>query len=141
LALAKSAESATDKMISLRGYLGWAANPDLPVERRLAMCQQASDLVREADEKKLLLSTLGGIPTAESLARVVPYLDDSATKEEAGAATVAIAEALLKGNQAAQIAPRLIEPLQKAVQASANADLVRRAKVQLEQARSKATGK
>jgi len=141
LALAKSAATATDKMICLRGYLGWAANPDLPADQRLSMCQQVAGLIQEADEKKLLLGALGSLHTPEALGMAAGYLDDASTKEEATAATVAIAEELLKGKQAAQLASKLIEPLQKAAQATANADLARRAKAQLQQAQDKAGGK
>jgi HEAT repeat protein len=141
LALARAAGNATDKMICLRGFLGWAANPELPVDVRLSMCEQAVDLIQQADEKKLLLGTLGTIHVPGSLVLVTVYLDDPATQEEAGAATVAIAEELLKGSQSAQVAPKLIEPLQKVAQATTNADLAQRAKAQLEQARAKAAGK
>jgi HEAT repeat protein len=141
LALARSAGSATDKMICLRGYLGWAANPELPPDQRLAMCREAADLIQQPDEKKLLLGTLGGIQTPESMALVVVYLEDAAAREEASAATVAIAEALLKGKEADQVAPKLVEPLQKAAKATTNEDLARRAQAQLKLAEAKVGAK
>lgn len=141
LALAQAASSPTEKMLCLRSYLGWAANPDLPADKRLAMCQQAAGLIQTTDEKKLLLGALGSIKTVESLAVVGPYLSDGATKQEAGAAVVAIAEDLLKGGSAAQVASKLIEPLQKAAEAGGSAELTRKAKSLAEQAQKKAAGK
>jgi HEAT repeat protein len=141
LALARAASDATDKMLCLRSFLGWAAQSDLPPARRLAMCQQAASLVQRDDEKKLLLSALGSIMTLDSLAQIVPYLEQAATKEEASAAVVGIAEKLLQGRNAPKLAPKLIEPLKKVGQTTANADLARRAKALLEQAQTKASGK
>ena len=100
LALAKSAANPTDKMLCLRGYLGLAAHPDLGAEQRLALCQNAIPLIEQPDEKKLLLGALGGINSTEALALILPYLDDNATKEEAAAASVGIAENLMNGREA-----------------------------------------
>jgi HEAT repeat protein len=138
LSLAKAAPDATDRLVALRGYFGWAGNSDLPADQRLGMCQHGADVVRSADEKKLLLGALGSIKTVEAAAMVQPYLDDAATREEAGAAVLAISEELLKGDAAAAAAPKLIEPLQKVAQAAGNSDLAKRAKAQLDQAQAKA---
>jgi adenosylmethionine-8-amino-7-oxononanoate aminotransferase len=102
------------------------------------MCRQAASLTQQSEEKKLLLAALGSIPLPDSLGLVTPHLDDATIKDEACAATVAIAEQLLKGQNAAQVAAKLIEPLQKAAAATANADLAGRAKGLLQQAQSKA---
>jgi HEAT repeat protein len=134
LELAKSADDPTEKLLCLRSYLGWAANADLPANQRFEMCQKAATLIQKTDEKRLYLGALSDIPTAESLALIAPYLDDSATKEEASAATVAVAEKLLKGSNPGRIAARVTDPLQKAAQATGNADLAKRAKALLEQA-------
>lgn len=138
LRLAEKADNPNDKTLCLRGYLGFAGRPDLPADQRLSMCQQAAGLVERDDEKKLLLGALGSIESPEALALVVQHLDEPGTQEEAAIAVVAIAEKLLKGRRAATHASRLIEPLEKVVQVTTNADLARRAKVLLRQARSKA---
>jgi HEAT repeat protein len=138
LVLAKTATSPTDKMLCLRSYLDWASQTDLPADRRLSMCQQAGSLIQQPEEKKLLLRALGTIKTTDSLALVAPYLDDAATREEASAATVATSEAILKGADAAQLAPKLIDPLKKAAEVTSDANLAKRAKALLEQAQSKA---
>ena len=52
-----------------------------------------------------------------------------------------ISEKLLKEKDSAKVAPRLIEPLDKVAQATASADLAKRAKDLRDQAKSKAGAK
>ncbi|MBI2927508.1 MAG: hypothetical protein HYY24_17570 [Verrucomicrobia bacterium] len=141
LDLARSSPEVADKALCLRGVLRLAADADAPADQRLSLCRQAAALAQQTDEKKLLLGALGGLKNTESLALIVPYLDDAGAKAEASAATVAVAEELLKAGNAAAVAPKLIEPLQKAVQAAASENLVRRAKAQLQKAQDKAGGR
>jgi HEAT repeat protein len=141
LELAGSAATPTDKLLCLRGYLGFAGHSDVPGPERLAMCRKAAGLVQSNDEKKLLLAALGSIQSAESLALIQPYLDDAGVRDEAGNATVGIAAGILQGGQAAKLAGKLIEPLEKVAQVTTNAQLAGRAKTVLEQARAKAAGK
>ena len=138
LALARSTADATDKMLCLRSCLGLARNTDFPADQRLSICKQAAELTQKPEEKRLLLAALGGIPAAEAMVLITPHLEDPAIKEEAVAAAVGVAEKLLKGKDAAQVAGRLIEPLQKAAQATANPDLAKRAQDALKLAQSKA---
>jgi len=138
LALAKSSTNPTERLLALRGYFSWAANPELPADRRLAMCRQAAGVVEQPEEKKLLLGALGTIKTADAFLAAAPYLDDAAVKAEAGAAVIVIGEELLKGRDAAQVASKLAAPLQKAAQATANAELARKANALAEQAQKKA---
>ena len=141
LDLAKASSNPNDRGQCVRSALRLAADSDAPAAQRLSICQQAAGLIQQDDEKKQLLGALGSIKTTESLALVVPFLEQAATKEEASAATVAIAEALLKGGSAAEAAPKLIEPLQKVAQATSNADLTRRARTALRQAQNRASGR
>ncbi len=137
LALAKTASNRNDKTLCLRGYLSLAARPDLPVNQRLSMCRQVVGLIQRNAEKKLLLGALGSINSPDAFALIMPYLDDPATREEAGMASVAIAERLLKGRNAPKLAPKPIEALEKVVQVTANADLARRAKTLLRRAQGR----
>jgi hypothetical protein len=141
LELAKTAATPTDKMICLRGYLRLAGQAELPVDKRLAMCRQAAALAQKDEEKKLLLAALGGIASVEALALITPYLEEAGTKEEAATATVDLADKLLKDKDAAKLAPRLTEPLEKVAQVTANADLAKRAKELGKQAKSKSSEK
>ncbi len=141
LELAKSAASPTDKMICLRGYLRLAGLADLPVDKRLSMCRQAAPLAQKDDEKKLLLAALGSIASVDALELITPYLSEAGTKEEASTAAVDVSEKVLKGDGSAKAAPKLLEPLDKVAQATANADLAKRAKDLRDQAKAKAGGK
>jgi HEAT repeat protein len=141
LALARTAATPTDKLLCLRGYLGFARHSDVPAPERLAMCRQAAGLVQSSDEKKLLLAALGSIQSPESLALIEPYLDDAGVREEAGNATVGIAAGALQGGQAAKLAAKLVEPLEKVTRVTTNTQLAGRARTLLEQARAKAEGK
>ena len=138
LALARTAGNPNDKTLCLRGYLGLASRTDIPGGERLSMCREAAGLVQRDAEKKLLLGALGGINSPASLALIMPYLDEPATRTEAGTAIVAIAEKLLKGRDAPKVAAKLIEPLEKAAQVTTNAALAQRAKGLLRQAQNKA---
>jgi HEAT repeat protein len=138
LELARSAGTPTDKLLCLRGYLGFARHSDVPAPERLAMCRQAAGLVQNDDEKKLLLAALGSIESADALAVIGPYLDDAGVREEAGNAAVNIADKLLQGGEAAKLAPKLVEPLEKVARVTTNTELAGRAKTLLDQARAKA---
>jgi HEAT repeat protein len=141
LELAKSAGNPTDKMICLRGYLRLAGQTELPVDKRLAMCRQAADLAQKDDEKKLLLAALGGITSAEALKLITPYLEEAGTREEAATAVVDISDKLLQRRNADNLAPQLIQPLDKVAQVTSSADLAKRAKELRDQAKHKADAK
>jgi HEAT repeat protein len=141
LDLAKDAVNPTDKMICLRGYLRLAGQSEVPLDKRLAMCRQAVPLAQQDEEKKLLLAALGSIVAVEALDLITPYLDNGGTKEEAATGIVNISDQLLKGNESAKMAPKLVEPLDKVAQVTANADLAKRAKELRDKAKSKAGAK
>jgi HEAT repeat protein len=142
LALAKEAQDSSEKTLLLRNYLGFAGRGNLPVEQRLDMCRQAAGMVQRDEEKKLLLGTLSHIEAPETLALVVPYLNEPGVQQEAAMAVVALAETMLRGRGAARnaLAPKLIEPLEKVVQATRDESLARRANTLLERARNRAGG-
>ncbi len=56
-------------------------------------------LAKRPDEKKLVLGSLGGVPTPGALKLIVPCLDDPALVEEAGAAAVRIAPKVAETNK------------------------------------------
>jgi hypothetical protein len=79
-------------------------------------------LAERDEEKKLVLGALGGVPMAEALALVVPFLDNPATKDEASAAALAIGEKLA-GSHPAEVA----QAVKKVLKATKNQDLLKRA--------------
>jgi HEAT repeat protein len=108
--------------------------------------RQLAGLLPEAGnaQKASLLRVLGGVgamASTEALPLIEPHLQDAAVRDEAVAAVVSIAEKLLAGNDAAQVAAKLIAPLRKAAESGASAPLVARAKAALAQAQAKADGK
>lgn len=138
LDLATKAGNETDRLLALGGYLALAGNTDLPTDQRLDMCRQAAPLVQRPEDKNRLLAALSQIPLPQTLDLVAPHLDDPATRNEAGAAAVAVAEKLMNGQLAAPTARRLAEMLDRAAGAVTNAELARRARHLAEQARNKA---
>lgn len=138
LELATKAGSETDRRLALGGYLALAGNTDLPAGQRLEMCRNASSLIQRTEDKNLLLGALGQIPSPEALTMAAPYLDDTSTRTEAGAAVVAIADRLVRGEISASAAKALIEPLGKVAATVPNAELARRARNIADQARKKA---
>ncbi|MBN1818754.1 MAG: HEAT repeat domain-containing protein [Sedimentisphaerales bacterium] len=137
LNLAKSRSEATERLAALRGYIRLIRDKGLSSRDKLAMCRQASGLVERDDEKRLLLGALGTINSPAAVAMIAPYLDSQATRQEAAAACLAVSEELLKGQNAASVASRLVEPLEKTVGAT-EGDIANRAKALLEDAKKKA---
>jgi HEAT repeat protein len=127
LQLAKTSAAPNDRLLCLRSYLRLAGNKDVPADQRLTICREAAALVQREEEKKLLLGMLGGLETPAAFPLVTPFLDDAATKDEAAAAILSLAEKLAPGPGAAQA----LEPLQKAAHSTANPDLAKRAEALL----------
>jgi len=139
LEMARTCAEPAEKTLALRSYLALAHQNEIPAENRLAICREAATLVQQEDEKKSLLGALGGIPSIDSVNLLEAYFGDAGTKGEAAAACVEIADKLLKSKEANTTAARLVEPLQKAVEAGASDELSRRAQALLDEARKKAS--
>ena len=137
IALLRRGASPSDAMLLLRGYLRFAAQPDLSAEKRLAMCREASGLVQRDEERRLLLGALGGIASPEALVLIAPYLDDTSIKQEAVTASLNVAEKLLQGSDAGKVAPKVVEQLEKIPPSGINEELAKRVQALLEQARAK----
>lgn len=137
LALTRNPSSATARVLTLRGYLRLATEADLPVARRLAMCREVEELLQHDDDKRLWLGTLGAVTSLDTVRMIAPHLDNAATQNEAGAALLAVADRILKGNQTGPDLAVLLEPLRK-VAAGPNDNLAGRAKTLLTQAEQKA---
>jgi HEAT repeat protein len=127
LALAQASGDPAGKRLALRGYLAWAGRAGVPADQRLEICREAAKIVQSPEEKRLLLAALGNVASADSVSLIVPFLDDEATREEAGTAVVSVAERLLKGKNAGRVAPKLIEPLEKVAKTASGEELKQRA--------------
>lgn len=96
LAMAKMPPTPVMKVLALRGYLRLIPQNNVAPDQKLASVKEALALVERPEEKRLALTALGGIPTADSLALVLQDLANPALKGEAGLAAVAIGEQLMK---------------------------------------------
>ncbi|MFO1501344.1 MAG: HEAT repeat domain-containing protein [Verrucomicrobiota bacterium] len=138
LGLAKDAANPVDQTVARRGYLGLAANPDIPPAKRLELCRAAAAVVRNEEDKRLLLSALGAMDSSDAAGLITPYLRDPATEAEASAALLAVAERLLKGAPTAPAVSGLLEPLRHMVNSKDEA-VATRAKAALEQVQKMAS--
>lgn len=136
LVIARDPANQTGKVVALRGYLRLAAQAEMPVANRLAMCRDAAELIQRDEEKRLFLGALGAVASSEVVGMISPYLDDQTVSGEAAAALLRLAEELLKRDNA-PAARALIEPLEK-IAAADDANLAKRANDLLKQARDKA---
>lgn len=135
LRLAQTAANPKDKTLCLRAYLGMASHPDISLNDRLSMCRKGGELVQQDEEKRLLLAALGSIESVDALDMIVPYLNESAVRDVAGAACVSVGEKIIqqKPNEVAQAMDKVIE-------AADNGDIKSRAKEILANA-NKAAGR
>ena len=128
--LAKNTTDAKCKILALRGQLRLIPQQKVSDAQKLAALKDAMAMIERNEEKRLALAALGEIPTAESLALVVPYLTTPGLKEEANVAAVAIAEKIVDKN------PAEVAAAMKQVQTN-NKKLAQRAKQLQGQAKKK----
>lgn len=138
LELATRAGTDTDRRLALGGYLALARNTDLPAGQRLEMCRNAAPLVQRTEDQKQVLGALGLIPSPDAFRMAASHLDDPATRTEAAAALVAIADPLIRGQVTPELAKSVAETLGRLAATVPNADLARKARNLAEQATKKA---
>lgn len=92
------ARTTTDKkwkILALRAQLRLIPLQEATTAEKLAALKEAMALIERTEEKRLALAALAEIPSAGSLALVVPFLGAGGLKEEAGIAAVAISEKIV----------------------------------------------
>jgi HEAT repeat protein len=140
LKLAQTAQTPSEKMLCLRGYMDMARRGELSQEQRLAMCRQAQAFVEKPEEKRLLLAVMGDINSVDSVKLIVPYLEEESVREEAGNAIVGIADKQIKNrNTPAPAVAALVEPLDKVSRVATTPALTEKAGKLLQEAKAKAT--
>jgi HEAT repeat protein len=122
MTLAKNPPTPANKILALRGLLRLVPLQEATPEQKLATVQEALALVERPEEKRLALTALGGIPTAESLSLVTQNLTNADLKEEASLAAVTIGEQLTKTQPAV-----VSDAMRKVLAATQNQDLTKRA--------------
>jgi HEAT repeat protein len=120
LAIAKTTQKNSDKVLSLRNYLKIAGSQDVAAAQKLAMCRQAEPIIQRIEEKKMLLGVLGGAGNAEAVKMIAPYLDNDTIKEEACAAVGVAVDKLTKKGANPQPAAALSDILKKVVATTGN---------------------
>lgn len=138
LELARNPANPTERLLALRGYLGLARLAEVPEARRLEMIGEAATFANQPEDKKLLLAGLGDIASTNSVAMILPHLEDSSVKEEAATALANVAERLLARQDAAASAEALVGPLERVAAITTNEELAKRARKLAELAKSKA---
>ena len=121
--LVQSPPSPTIKILALRGLIRLVPQQNVPEAEKVQALQDAMARAERTEEKRLVLSALGNVPTTGSLALVTSQLADSALKEEACLAAVAIAEKLLPGQKA-----EVAAAMRQVAQATANEKTAAKAK-------------
>jgi len=96
--LAKIAKTTKDtklRILALRGRLRLIPMQTVADAKKISQLTAMLPLIERTEEHRLMLATLGGLPSAESLALVTTYFTREELKEEANAAAVAIAEKIV----------------------------------------------
>ena len=128
--LVKTPPTPSIKILALRGLVRLVPQEDEPDAKKLGTLKNAMALADRDQERKLVLSALGNVPTADALALVATYLDTPALREEAGVAAVAIAEKLPNSHDA-----RLTTVMKQVAKTTANKKLAARANAVVRKAR------
>ncbi|MBN2377192.1 MAG: HEAT repeat domain-containing protein [Sedimentisphaerales bacterium] len=132
LEMAQTSPNPSHKITALRGYIRLIRDKNLSTEMKLAMSREAVALVQRDEEKKLLLGVLGEVPAVEALSMAMVHLDNSATKDEASFAVVAISEKIVQ-----QKPDEVSAALKKVMQVTNNKNVIDRAKAILDKITSK----
>jgi HEAT repeat protein/type 1 glutamine amidotransferase len=122
LLIARTAANPTHRTLALRGFIRMAGLPEVAPSRRLEMCREGLRLSGRDDERRLVLAILPGAPSVEALDMALPFLGQEGLAEEAGAAAVAIAPALVLNHPRA-----VIEAMDRVRTSVKNEDLLRQA--------------
>ena len=128
--LLKSPPSKTIKVLALRGFVRLVPQQDAPDAKKLESLKDAMALAERNEEKRLVLSALGNVPTADALALVASHLEDPVLKEEACLAAVAIAEKI-----AASHGAEVTAAMKQVAKLTANKKLAARANALARQAK------
>jgi HEAT repeat protein len=96
--LAQITSEAADtrlKSLALHGQLRLIPMQTVTETQKVAQMKELLPLIKQLQEERLALATLGGLHCAESLALVTPYLTSDGLKGEASVAAVTIAEKIV----------------------------------------------
>jgi HEAT repeat protein len=120
--LAKTSKDAALKILALRGYIRLAAQQAAEPAKVVESLKDAMALAGRDEEKRLVLGTLGNIPSVDALTLVAASIDSKTLGEEACLAAVAIAEKIAQANP-----EQVAKAMEQVAKRTANKDLIDRA--------------
>ena len=106
--IAKTTADTKFRILALRGQLRLIPMQIVADAQKISQLKEILPLIERTEEHRLVLATLGGLPSVESLALVMAYMTREELKEEASAAAVAIAERIVAGHPE-QVAEALMQ--------------------------------
>lgn len=113
LEMIRSTATGAERDLAFRGYVRMVRESDIAGGEKLRRLSVVASLASGAPEKMLALAGFGDVISVESLKLVLPYLEDPAVVEEAGAVAVKIA-GKLDARHSAEIGPALNQVLKSA---------------------------
>lgn len=123
LQLAQTAPKATHFVLALRGYVRLVRNStDLSPDKRFDMLKSALAAAKRPEERKLVISALGDVPSAASLDLLRPFLKEAGLKDESAQAAIKVATVLISTNSS--LARTALEEIKSSTQ---NAELLKQA--------------
>ncbi len=104
--------SLTHYVLALRGTVRLIQNSNLaPLDDREKLCLSAFDITRRQEEKILVISAMGSIPSMKMSERLLELVKGENLKIEAGLAAIGIANAMFRTNQTAaqELAKKILD--------------------------------
>jgi HEAT repeat protein len=103
LAIAKTGKTDTFRVLAFRGYMRLLNDNKPGAEELVKKLDEAMKFAPQADEKKLVIGSLGELKTASALPVLSTVLTDPALQADAGAAYLRVVDAI-KGDKPTAIA-------------------------------------
>ena len=100
LELAKSSPQANYRILALRGFLRLADQDKANPKGQLEMIEQARQIARSAETKRLILAALAGVKDVAALRVGLAMAQDAEVRPEAVLATLKVAEAMARSQPA-----------------------------------------
>jgi HEAT repeat protein len=123
LAVARKSSDAKLRSRALRGYVRMIRQSDVPDQKKLAMFREAMAAAERDEERILALGALGRVRTVEALTLAATYLNTPPLREAACLTCLDISEKIVAKEPVA-----VAEAVSKVLDATKNADTIRRAK-------------
>jgi HEAT repeat protein len=122
LAFVRGSDDPAERLAALRGWCDRVRSLRFSKEARLAQCREGLETARGAGEKRVAIEACRGIPAAETMDLILPYLADPALKEDAASALVGMSQRVIRFKPEA-----VVRAMRLVLEAISNEDLRTRA--------------